>query len=61
MAFFSLTGKLAATIGPPVYGMITALTGNQRYAVLSLTAFFLIGFLILQSVDEEEGLGQANT
>jgi len=59
--FFSLTGKLAATIGPPVYGMITALTGNQRYAVLSLTAFFLIGFLILQSVDEEEGFGQANT
>ncbi|HEX9756970.1 MAG TPA: MFS transporter [Nitrospiria bacterium] len=53
--FFSLTGKLAATIGPPVYGMITALTGNQRYAVLSLIPFFLIGFLILQSVNEEAG------
>ena len=57
--FFSLTGKMAATIGPPVFGMITAATGNQRWAILSLIVFFLLGFLLLQRVNQEEGTRQA--
>ncbi|MCK4846527.1 MAG: MFS transporter [Deltaproteobacteria bacterium] len=54
--FFALVGKLAAIIGPLVYGEISAYTGSQRIAILSLAAFFLVGLIILQTVDEEAGI-----
>lgn len=57
--FFSLTGKISASIGPLVYGEIVRLTGSQRWATLSLALFFLIGFVLLQSVDEREGIRAA--
>lgn len=54
--FFALVGKLAAIIGPLVYGEISAYTGSQRLAILSLVVFFVIGLVILQTVDEEAGI-----
>ena len=57
--FFTVTGKFAAVIGPVVYGEVTAWTGNQRWAVLSMALFFLIGLLIFQRVDEQRGLAAA--
>jgi UMF1 family MFS transporter len=56
--FFSLTGKVAATIGPLLYGELTRLFG-QRPAVLSMSLFFLLGLILLQSVREEEGIRRA--
>ena len=53
--FFSLSGKLAATLGPILYGQIVLWTGSQRVAVLSLAAFFLIGWLVLRLVNEPAG------
>lgn len=57
--FFTVTGKFAAVIGPIVYGEVTAWTGNQRWAVLSMALFFIIGLLIFRQVDEQRGLGTA--
>lgn len=57
--FFSLTGKISASIGPLFYGEIVRLTGSQRWATLSLALFFLIGLLLLQSVDERKGIEAA--
>ena len=57
--FFSLTGKLAATIGPLVYGEIATATGSQRWAVLSIGVFFVIGLILLQWVDEQKGIDAA--
>ena len=57
--FFALTGKLAATMGPPVYGMIVSMTGNQRFAVLSIGTFIIVGFLLLQRVNEKAGIQAA--
>ena len=53
--FFSLVGKFAAIIGPVLYGEITAATGSQRLAVLSLGAFFVAGLMLLRTVDVERG------
>ena len=57
--FFALTGKLAATIGPPVYGMIALSTGSQRWAVLSIAVFFLVGWVLLLTVNERAGIQAA--
>lgn len=57
--FFSLTSKISASIGPLFYGEIVRLTGSQRWATLSLALFFMIGLILLQSVDERDGMRAA--
>ncbi len=57
--FFSLTGKISASLGPLVYGEMARLTGSQRLATLSLNVFFIAGFLLLQTVDERSGTDAA--
>lgn len=57
--FFSLTGKVAATLGPLVFGEIAALTGDLRLAVLSIGLFFIVGFGGLLTVDEKAGIEAA--
>ena len=57
--FFALTGKLAAVIGPPVYGMITVMTGSQRWGLLSIGVFFIIGLILLSTVSERKGIEAA--
>lgn len=52
---FSLTGKIAATIGPLIYGEITYITGNQRNGILSIGFFFVVGLFLLYFVDENKG------
>jgi len=50
--FYSLFGKSSAIIGPLVFGFVSYLSGNQRYAILSIALFFIIGLLILKFVKE---------
>lgn len=61
--FFGLWGlavKLAAIIGPLSYGMITAISlGNHRLALLSTTAFFVLGLVLLVTVNESRGRAAA--
>jgi UMF1 family MFS transporter len=58
-SFFSVTGKFAAIIGPVVYAEVTAWTGSQRWAILSMAVFFTIGLLVFQTVDEKRGMAAA--
>jgi UMF1 family MFS transporter len=53
--FYSFTGKMASIIGPVVYGEIARVTSDQRWAILAIGVFFLIGITILQSVNEIKG------
>ncbi|MBI4400882.1 MAG: MFS transporter [Nitrospirae bacterium] len=57
--FFSVTGKFAAIIGPVVYGEVTAWTGSQRWAILSMAVFFVVGLLAFQTVNEDRGIATA--
>ena len=54
-----MTGKFAAIIGPLVYTEVTALTGSQRWAVLSMAIFFLAGLVVFQAVNERRGIEAA--
>ena len=57
---WGLAGKLAAVIGPLVYGLVTYLShGNHRLALLSTTTFFIAGLLMLLTVDERRGRAAA--
>lgn len=51
--FYVLSGKFAAMFGPLLFGLVSAATGNQRLAVLSLLPFFVVGWLIVLTIDED--------
>ncbi len=57
--FFALCGKFSAVIGPWLFGWISAATGSQRLAILSLLSFFLGGLFLLSLVDEGRGVQEA--
>jgi len=53
--FFGFNGfasKISATTGPVIFGAVSAITGNQRIAMLALLPFFLIAFLIFSRLKE---------
>jgi UMF1 family MFS transporter len=45
--FYSLCGRFAAILGPFLFGIVSALTGDQTLAVLSILIFFIIGIVYL--------------
>jgi UMF1 family MFS transporter len=48
---YSLAGKSSAILGPLIFGLVSANFGSQRPAILSIAAFFLIGLIILRTVE----------
>jgi UMF1 family MFS transporter len=57
--FFAFSGKLSSVAGPFTYGLLLQITGSHRIAMGSILAFFLVGLLILLTVDEEAGIAAA--
>jgi UMF1 family MFS transporter len=50
-SFYDITEKLAIVIGTFAYGYIEQVTGNMRYSMISMAVFFIVGFVVLQTVD----------
>ncbi len=49
--FYAMCGKASSILGPVVFGQVSLITGgNQRLAILAITAFFLVGGVLLQRV-----------
>ena len=53
--FYNVFGKFAAITGPFLMGVITHLSGDSRWGVLSVLALLLIGAWLLARVRVEEG------
>jgi len=53
--FYGLCGKFSAIIGPLVFGLVSLVTGSQRWAVLSVSLFFVAGWLLLRPLDVAAG------
>jgi MFS transporter, UMF1 family len=53
--FYSVTGRIASILGPLVYGEVSRITGDQKWAILSVVVFFVTGAIVLQTVNEEKG------
>jgi len=52
---FAVSEKFAGILGPALFGLMIALTGSSRSAILSVIAFFAIGAILLGMVDVDEG------
>ncbi|MCB9220160.1 MAG: MFS transporter [Ignavibacteriales bacterium] len=50
--FYSLFGKSSAVVGPLVFGLVSFISGNQRYAILSVGLFFILGLFVLHFVKD---------
>jgi UMF1 family MFS transporter len=46
--FYSLFEKTSTILGPLTFGLVSWLTGNQRYAIISILIFFVSGFLLFR-------------
>jgi MFS transporter, UMF1 family len=53
--FFAFSGKLTAFIGPLVLGILTEWSGSQRVGASIVLVLFVLGLLLLLTVDEREG------
>ncbi len=51
-SFYDIVSKLAIVTGTFMFGLVNSITGNMRMSVLVLTMFFMIGFIMLVTVDK---------
>jgi len=57
--FFSVSEKFNTVVGPFVMALITQLTGDGRWGIVSLVIFFVMGIIMLRGVDIDRGIKQA--
>jgi UMF1 family MFS transporter len=57
--FFAFSGKATAFLGPFMLGLLTEIFDTQRAGVSIVLVLFVLGYLLLQTVDEEEGIRAA--
>ena len=50
-SFYDVVDKISVVLGTLVFGVINAITGDMRLSALTLGLFFVLGFLILRTVD----------
>ena len=58
-AFFSIFEKFTGVLGPAAFTAAVSLTGSGRVAILSVVAFFVIGWAVLARVNVERGQAAA--
>jgi len=55
-AFFGVSGKFASIFGPLIYGILIAITGSVQSGILSVLFFFVVGGILLWTVNEKKGM-----
>lgn len=53
--FFAFASKLAGSVGPVVFAFIGSATGSNRWAILGIASFFVVGGFLLSRVDVAAG------
>lgn len=59
--FYSLFEKTSTILGPLTFGLVSWLTGSQRYAALSIAVFFIAGYVFFRKVQEQKNPALDNT
>jgi UMF1 family MFS transporter len=54
-SFYDVSSKFAGIIGPAVFGVVGQMTGSSRLSIVSLVVFFIVGGLVLLTVDVKKG------
>jgi UMF1 family MFS transporter len=55
-SFFSVSEKIAGTMGPLLFSVVSQLMGGSRLSIVSLVIFFIAGGALLRKVNVEEGI-----
>jgi MFS transporter, UMF1 family len=58
-SFFSVFEKFATILGPALFGVVSQIMGESRLSIVSLLIFFIVGIIILKTVDVEKGIAVA--
>jgi len=59
-SFFSVSEKIAGTVGPLLFGVVSRIMGGSRLSIVSLIIFFSLGAILLWFVNEKEGIAVAS-
>ncbi|MAT43803.1 MAG: MFS transporter [Anaerolineaceae bacterium] len=59
-SFFSVSEKIAGTVGPLVFGLVSTFMGGSRLSIVSLIIFFALGGILLLNVNVKEGIRVAD-
>ena len=51
--YMAFSGKASGVLGPLVFGMVSKITGDQGFAILSIGVFFLLGLFLLNGVGKK--------
>ncbi|MBC8310875.1 MAG: MFS transporter [Candidatus Marinimicrobia bacterium] len=57
--FFAFSGKATAFIGPFLLGLLTEVFNSQRMGIAVVAVLLTLGAILLNGVDEEEGISAA--
>jgi UMF1 family MFS transporter len=57
--FFSVSEKFNTVIGPALMALVTQLTEDSRWGIVSLVIFFIAGIFMLSKVDIDRGVKRA--
>lgn len=53
-SFYDVLYKIAIVVGTFLFGIVDNITGNMRYSVLVLAGFFIMGLLVLNTINSKE-------
>lgn len=57
--FYGVSSKFSAITGPFVFAIIGQITGSSKLGILAIALFFIIGMVLLSSVDIKKGKNQS--
>jgi len=57
--FYNMSSKFAGLVGPALFGVVSRITGTSRLSILAIIIFFIVGGLILTTVDHQKGIEAA--
>jgi UMF1 family MFS transporter len=59
--FYAVSGRFASIVGPLLFALIIDITGSARLSISALTLFFIIGMILLRTVNVVRGQKLAET
>ena len=57
--FYGISSKFAAITGPFVFALVGQITGSSRYGILAVASFFILGIILLYTVDVDKGIEES--
>lgn len=54
--FYGMSSRIGGFLGPLVFAVVSQVTGNSRFGIISIVIFFIAGAALLTRVDVKEGV-----